>query len=466
MPNPRVFLEVSIGGRKAGRLEFELFADTTPRTAENFRALCTGERGKSPTGAKLHYKGCGFHRIIPGFMAQGGDFTRGDGTGGESIYGGKFPDENFTRKHDRGGLLSMANAGPNTNGSQFFMIFRATPHLDGKHTVFGQMIGGQNILRMLEKVATDKKDKPRLGVTIDDCGQTNAQRIEVVEEKKVGGEIESIGNGAHPLQDTIKASMKNKSKPIDHQEIDIDEDDEDDEDDDEEEKERAAKEAAEQAAKLETMTPTQRKLFELRMRMNKGRKMNTDEAKQEKQREDPNFEKKRKREEWKERSAAKKKAMLARGEDPEKAYLNQTVEHCEVLSKKKKKKDKHKASFGWDVFNEDALYKAYKKRLKNLPDQSAARLTKDPSELYPEARKNLADGKQVATSADGLERMTAELEERRNKAKQFSRRRTVQDGADVNYINDRNQHFNKKIARAFDKYTVEIRQNLERGTAL
>jgi cyclophilin family peptidyl-prolyl cis-trans isomerase len=149
-------------------------------------------------------------------MAQGGDFTKGDGTGGESIYGRRFADENFNRKHDRGGLLSMANAGPNTNGSQFFMIFRATPHLDGKHTVFGQMISGQNILRMLEKVATDKRDKPRLGVTIDDCGQTNAQRIETVTEKEVGEESTSLP-AAHPLQDTIKASIKSKSKPIDHQ---------------------------------------------------------------------------------------------------------------------------------------------------------------------------------------------------------------------------------------------------------
>jgi hypothetical protein len=216
---------------------------------------------------------------------------------------------------------------------------------------------------------------------------------------------------------------------VSKKEIDIDEeeDDSEEEEDDDGEAKEAAKEAKEQAAALETMTPMQRKLFDLRMRMNKGRKENQTEAKNEKQREDPGFEKKRKREEWKERSEAKKKAMLARGEDPEKAYLNQTgkiqydltwtkhwlitpslshitpslshtVEHCEVISKKKKKKDKHKASFGWDVFNEDALYKAYKKRLKNLPDQSAAKITKDPSELYPEARKNLADGKQVKTS--------------------------------------------------------------------
>lgn len=136
------------------RVEFELFSNICPRTAENFRALCTGEKGEGKTGKALHYKGCGFHRLIKGFMLQGGDFTAGNGTGGESIYGNKFDDEDFSIGHQTTGLLSMANAGPNTNGSQFFITFKETPWLDGKHTVFGQVSKGIEHIQFIENIQT------------------------------------------------------------------------------------------------------------------------------------------------------------------------------------------------------------------------------------------------------------------------------------------------------------------------
>ncbi len=161
--NPSVYFDITIDDAPAGRLTFELFADVVPKTAENFRALCTGEPG-------FGYKGSGFHRIIPEFMCQGGDFTRHNGTGGKSIYGDRFSDENFTLRHTEPGLLSMANAGPNTNGSQFFITTVTTAWLDGKHVVFGKVTDGMDLLAKLESLGS-RNGTPGSKVTIADCGQ-------------------------------------------------------------------------------------------------------------------------------------------------------------------------------------------------------------------------------------------------------------------------------------------------------
>ena len=165
-----VFFDIAIGGQDAGRIIIDLFADT-PRTSENFRALCTGEKGIGKSGKPLHYKGSVFHRVISGFMAQGGDFTAGNGTGGESIYGAKFNDENFIHKHLGLGDLSMANAGPNTNGSQFFLCFDAFPHLDGKHTVFGKARPESVALINTLNQNGSQNGKTRVPISIKDCGQ-------------------------------------------------------------------------------------------------------------------------------------------------------------------------------------------------------------------------------------------------------------------------------------------------------
>ena len=168
--NPKVALDVTIDGKPAGTLTLELFADVVPKTAENFRALCTGEKGMGKSGKPLSYAGSPFHRIIPGFMIQGGDFTRGNGTGGESIYGEKFADENFTLKHGGAGTLSMANAGPNTNGSQFFITVAETPWLDGKHVVFGKVVDGMDLLKKMEEQGT-RSGQTKSDVVLAGCKQ-------------------------------------------------------------------------------------------------------------------------------------------------------------------------------------------------------------------------------------------------------------------------------------------------------
>lgn len=157
--------EVQIGKEKPETIVIGVFGDVVPKTAANFMALCTGEKGKGKSGVPLSYTGSKFHRIIPQFMLQGGDFTRGDGTGGESIYGEKFPDENFKLKHEGPGVLSMANAGPNTNGSQFFITTVKTPWLDGRHVVFGKVIEGLEVVKKIEAQGSES-GKPKTDVTI------------------------------------------------------------------------------------------------------------------------------------------------------------------------------------------------------------------------------------------------------------------------------------------------------------
>ncbi|KAG7530080.1 Cyclophilin-like domain superfamily [Arabidopsis thaliana x Arabidopsis arenosa] len=211
--NPNVFLDVSIGGDPVQRIVIELFSDVVPKTAENFRALCTGEAGVGKaTGKPLHFKGSSFHRVIKGFMAQGGDFSSGNGTGGESIYGGKFSDENFRLDHDGAGVLSMANCGPNTNGSQFFILFKRQPHLDGKHVVFGKVVEGMGVIKKMELVGTSD-GKPTSPVKIIDCGETSQIRAHDAEREKGKSKKSNKGLSSGDISDReARGTRKKQSK--------------------------------------------------------------------------------------------------------------------------------------------------------------------------------------------------------------------------------------------------------------
>jgi len=198
---PRVFFDIEIGDETAGRIVFELFSDTSPKTCENFRCLCTGEKGNGKkTGKPLHYNSVIFHRVIKDFMLQSGDFSEGNGRGGESIYGGTFADEDFSVKHDKPYLLSMANRGPDTNGSQFFITTQPTPHLDGKHVVFGQVVGGVNVVKKIENEKCDANNKPLQDCKIVHCGELIAKK----ENKK--RKNKSIENDFADEKDDISSS--------------------------------------------------------------------------------------------------------------------------------------------------------------------------------------------------------------------------------------------------------------------
>jgi cyclophilin family peptidyl-prolyl cis-trans isomerase len=439
---PQVYLDVSIGAKAAGRVIFELFTDLTPKTAENFRGMCTGEYGNVGIGSrtkKLHYLNTQFHRILDGFVLQGGDIINGDGSGGHSIYGPTYADENFERKHACAGLLSMANRGRNTNSSQFFITLKPAPHLDGKHTVFGQVIEGMETVRKMSKTPVDMNDKPKIPVIIIDCGEVNDYRNflrydpfkkSLLDEKQKQMLKEKEPEHVNEIQttkvlETYKDEMTAQSDVIETDSI----------------------------LPVTNKVPADKmdKLRALKEKINAAKKDNAKAVlEEERKMNDPNYERRLKKDKWEEKKKEMEKQYELKGLDPEKSYLDQTalkVEHSQAHKKK------NNETFGWDVFNEESLFRAYKKRLKNIPHYS---------EVYKESQDHSEDPK---PNEERLNNLVQDMEKQEKKRQNFSRRRAFQDDEDINYINNRNKVFNDKLQRSFGEYTAEIKYNLERGTA-
>ncbi|XP_060862173.1 uncharacterized protein LOC132939161 [Metopolophium dirhodum] len=226
---PRCFMDVAVDNIILGRIVFELFDDFCPLTCENFRALCTGEKGLGKTtGKPLHFQGVIFHRVVKSFMVQCGDFSTGNGTGGESIFGGTFPDENFDLKHDQPFLLSMANRGPDTNGSQFFITTQPTPHLDGIHVVFGRVVSGQPVVMQIEELGVDKNSRPLQDAKVVKCGELILKSKIKQSEKSASDSETSSGSDNDKKRKRKKKKKEKESKKKTEKKLDRLKDEDDD----------------------------------------------------------------------------------------------------------------------------------------------------------------------------------------------------------------------------------------------
>jgi cyclophilin family peptidyl-prolyl cis-trans isomerase len=448
----KAYLTLQHGVRPLGTLHLELYDTDCPRTVQNFVGLL-----------ERHYRGSNFHRIIPGFIAQGGDFENGDGTGGYSVLNGgspNFADENFLHSHRSAGMLSMANSGPDTNGSQFFITFRPTPHLDGKHVVFGHvnLQSSANVLEQLERIPTDSKNNcPRLPATIVDCGVTDQDSRECERENQAVNEQEDENEidleQEEQAQDDEEHSGENHSINSDQ-------------DESQQSHEHAPKTKAEMM-KL--------RLRKLKQKMNQARQLNKQAVREEGE-----------------------KIVFSSatgGGTSSSSLLKSSLKHTaidkpssgnmdpkisketalESLTKARRRSEQTEINQYAvnDYHNPEGQYRNYERNLKSLHSVTTAHSepNKDSMEIYNplDHRHNKKDEER---QRQGAHRIATELNRRIEKAQKKDRKRLAQEASESDMasaadgINKRNKRFNEKISRNYDKQTAEIRHNLERGTAL
>jgi len=437
----KAFLQISVGESKPSTLKLNLHSDTVPRTVLNFTTLLTR---KAPNG----YLQSKFHRLIPSFMIQGGDFTNGDGTGGTSIYGDEFNDENFTLGHDRRGALSMANSGRDTNGSQFFITFRNTAHLDGKHVVFGHVDmedeESVRLLNLLEGLNVGKGDFPSLDVLM-------------------------VGGGIVKKQEAPNETLVKEQVALDDQdEIDL----EDGDDDDETEEPNGAEGDADASAAAinpnSKKAKLQERLLKLKMKMNQSRQLNKKEVLSEGERfgskeaqiqyrkQTSKQDKFRKEQEFNQ-VHAKSKISADLSKQQKKAMMQSGDESLHQVMKKEAMAEKTMFSFK-DFHNPEGQFRNYENTVKSLRTENLDTSYKNPDEISTDQDR--------LRERDGAKRLAAELKRRAAKSEKRKQKEIEFEGEDVSYINKRNKAFNEKLSKDYDKHTAEIRQNLERGTAL
>jgi len=516
------YLTISYGDTPLGTLRLTLRPDIVPQTVENFVHFLTAPRG---------YRNSTFHRIIPKFMAQAGDFINHDGTGSTSIYGRSFADENFHLSHSQRGVLSMANSGKDTNGCQFFISFCPTAHLDGKHVVFGHVDWREDgesadVLDKLERVRTDRRngDRPMQRVQIVDCGilDDNNNKAKNTATATAGGGGKNNLAGEAKKNKLLQAyGQKNPATNADTDEIDLD-----DEEEEEQQEEKIDKnidiistiqdageidlddehdgqplEGGNNQQQLSTEAPPlqnnavsskkaalQKRLAALRKKINQSRTLNRREVHAEATRmgtEEASL-KERKRQNKQDRNSKQaeydafvvgKLQSVGGGEDNSSADSKAEQKRLASLSQpafdsirqmnaqsEKKERSLYQVN---DYYNPEGQYSNYERNLKSIRHRGTASATTDS---YDPTMASYVKNNDVTNSAkvlerDGAKRLATEMKRRVDK--KINKKRKVEfDEADVSYINDRNKRFNQKIGRNFDEHTAEIRQNLERGTAL
>lgn len=394
-------------------------------------------------------------------MAQGGDITSGDGTGGMSIYGRKFKDENFHLKHNSAGLLSMANSGPNTNGSQFFMTFRETPHLDDKHCVFGHIVKGMEILKVLENVATDNSDKPYKDVVISDCGELfDSETYPSKSSSKTITKSPSRTENENSERELKKVSIEKKHNPYLSNQSDVSERQA------EQEKKKnvssrnaLAEEQEDESKSIEAqtagMSAMEKRLFALRMKLNQSRKANKTEVEMEYNRlkeggKKGNSEGIRK---------DNRKPNRSLGQPSEEDLLLKQNAYQAELQKEHEEAKAERASNIYSTSVEDRALQTYNKNIKSLPHTSTS------------TDATLADiassyGSLGEVSTRGLERVRDHMiNVETSRAKRQKRNIQASVGDHIDSINDANEKFNKRLQKEQGKYSNEIKQNIERGTA-
>ena len=420
----KAYFDIQHGSTPLGRLVMELYDDSVPKTVRNFTTLI--ERGS--------YRDCLFHRIIPGFMAQGGDFENGDGTGGSSIYGKTFADEDLRLTHERRGQLSMANAGPHTNGSQFFICFRPTPHLNGKHVVFGHVEEDSlAVVDALEQVATSRtNDRPLQPVLISDCGVIHDQP-----EPQKGPQADSTKE-THSKETTVEKTV------ADDDEIDLEE----------EEKEEADEEDGVPLTKAQQM---KQRLRKLKQKMNQARQLNKQAVKEEGQRVG---------------KPVRHNRPPKTKNTQEHAVVRQSAADALQKAEKTASRAEMKRYSVNDYHNPEGQFRSYERNLisvKRSREAAGDAYANQAAGTYNPIDAALNNGSQES-ERQGARRLAQEMHRRYEKRQKRNAAKIAKDlmddDADVNHINERNKRFNQKINRTYDKATAEIRENLERGSRL